>query len=142
MLALTARVEKDLNDKTAEELSQRIKAIVEKELTKARRLTNRLDDQPHLIRKLFKDILYWASLLPKDIFPREQLKSIDKSLDYLGNWQDLEMLRSKIKHFRKDFVPDTKEVHHQLKQLEKAINSKQEKIIDRARENINKALAH
>jgi len=142
LLELTARVEKDLNDKTTEELSQKIKAIVEKELTKARRLTNRLDAQPHLIRKLFKDILYWASLLPKDIFPREQLKSIDKSLDYLGNWQDLEMLHSKIKHFRKDFVPDTKEVHHQLKQLEKAINSKQETIIDRARANINKALAH
>jgi len=142
LLELTARVEKDLNDKTDEELSQKIKAIVEKELTKSRRLTNRLDGQPHLIRKLFKDIFYWASLLPKEIFPAERLKSIDKSLDYLGNWQDLEMLHRKIKHFRKDFVPDTKEVHHQLKQLENAINGKQEKIIDRAKENINKALAH
>jgi hypothetical protein len=52
------------------------------------------------------------------------------------------MLHSKIKHFRKDFVPDTKEVHHQLKQLEEAIKGRQEKIIDRARENITKALAH
>ena len=142
LLALTVMVEKDLNDKTDDELLKSVKAIVETELTRSRRLTNRLNEQPHLIRKLFKDIFYWASLLPKEILPPEQLKSISKSLDNLGNWQDLEMLHSKIKHFRKDFVPDTKDVHHQLKQLEEAIKGRQEKIIDRARENINKALAH
>ena len=142
LLSLTAKVEKDLNDKTDDELLKSVKAIVETQLTRSRRLTNRLNEQPHLIRKLFKDIFYWASLLPKEILPPEQLKSISKSLDNLGNWQDLEMLHSKIKHFRKDFVPDTKDVHHQLKQLEEAIKGRQEKIIDRARENINKALAH
>lgn len=142
LLQLTAMVEKDLNDKTDDELSQKIKAIVEKELTRSRRLTNRLDDQPHLIRKLFKDIFYWASLLPKEIFPRERLKSIDKSLEYLGNWQDLEMLQRKIKHFRKDFVPDSKEIHHQLKQLERKILHKQQSVLSKARGNIESALSH
>ena len=142
LLALTAKVEKDLNEKTDDELLKKVKAIIDKELTKSRRLTNRLGEQPHLIRKLFKDIFYWGSLLPKAIVPAEQLKAINKSLDYLGNWQDLEMLHRKIKHFRKDFVPDAKEVHLQLKQLEKTIIAKQERIVDKARENIIHALAH
>lgn len=142
LLALTEKVEKDLGDKTNDELSQRVKVIVEKELNKSRRLTNRLGEQPHLIRKLFKDIFYWGSLLPKVILAPEQLKAISKSLDYLGNWQDLEMLQSKIKHFRKDFVPDTNQIHHQLKDLERVIREKQKKIIGRATESINKALSH
>ena len=142
LLVLTAKVEKDLEDKSDDELQMKVKAIVEKEMNKSRRLTNRMGDQPHLIRKLFKDIFYWASLLPKTILAPEQLKAIDKSLNFLGNWQDLEMLHIKIKHFRKDFVPDTKEIHHQLKLLEKTISGKQQRIVDKAKESINTALSH
>jgi CHAD domain-containing protein len=140
--ALTATVEEDLKNKSNDELLKKLKSIVEKELNKARRLSAHLDQQPHLIRKLFKDIFYWASLLPNEILAPGQLKSIKKSLEYLGNWQDLEMLHRKIKHFRKDFVPDTKEDNRQLKELKKTIIAKKQRILDRAAENIHIALSH
>jgi CHAD domain-containing protein len=139
---LTARVEEDLKKKTSDELLEKLKGIVEKGLNKARRLSAHLDQQPHLIRKLFKDIFYWASLLPNEILAPGKLKSIKKSLDYLGNWQDLDMLQRKIRHFRKDFVPDTKEDNRQLKELKKTIIAKKQKILDRATENIHNALSH
>ena len=141
LLALTASVEQDLKDKSSDELLVKLNGIVEKGLNKAKRLSAHLDKQPHLIRKLFKDIFYWASLLPKEILTPDQLKSIKKSLEYLGNWQDLEMLQRKVKHFRKDFVPDTKEDHRLLKELEKTIMDKKQKILDGADENIHKALS-
>jgi hypothetical protein len=142
LLALTATIEQDLKDKSNDELILKLKSIVEKELNKARRLSDHTDRQPHLIRKLFKDIFYWASVLPKEIQVPDQLKSIKKSLEYLGNWQDLEMLLRKIKHFRKDFVPDAREDHRLLKELEKTIMGKKQKILDGARENIHIALSH
>ena len=142
LMTLAEKVEKDLKDKTNDELLQKVRALVEKELNKSRRLTNRLSEQPHLIRKLFKDIYYWASLLPKEILEPPRLKAIKRSLDYLGNWHDLEMLHGKIKHFRKDFVPDTKDIYHQLKQLERTIVGKQQKIVERVGESINTALSH
>jgi len=142
LIAITILVEQDLNDKNNDELLQKLNGIVEKELNKSRRLANNLSQQPHLIRKLFKDIFYWASLLPKEMQAPDQLKRIKKSLEYLGNWQDLEMLHRKIKHFRKDFVPDSREDHRLLKELEKAIMDKKQKILSSAGENIHNALSH
>ena len=142
LVALTIRVEQDLNDKNNDELLQKLNGIVEKELNKSRRLAGHLTQQPHLIRKLFKDIFYWASLLPKEIQVPDQLKGIKKSLENLGNWQDLEMLQRKIKHFRKDFVPDSGEDHRLLKELEKTIMDKKQKILNAAGENIHLALSH
>jgi len=136
---LSRQIEEDLKNKEKEELLQKIRDIVDKELNKAKRFADHLSRQAHLVRKHFKDIFYWASLLPRDILEPDQLKSIKKSLEQLGDWQDHEMLQRKVKHFRKDFVPDAREEHPLLKDLEKTIADKKEKILDKAGENIQKA---
>lgn len=134
---LTLQLEESLKETNSQELLDKVRVIIDKEFRKAKRLANHLARQTHQVRKLFKDIFYWATLCPKDVLLDEEvLKKIKKSFDHLGDWQDHEMLHQKIKHFRKDFVPDAKEEYALLKELEKGIMNKKEKILDNAKDTI------
>ncbi len=50
-------------------------------------------------------------------------------LDDFGNWQNDEILRRLVKHFRKDYVADSIEEYGYLKRFEKEMGDKKEKIL-------------
>ena len=139
---LTRQLGLHLKESNKEELLKEINIIFTKENKKLTRLVKHLADQPHEIRKMLKNIFYWIAICPKDfLLNSSQVSKLKKALDQLGDWQDHEMLHSKIKHFRKDFVPASREEYLQLKDLEKDIERKMELMLAKAAEHIQFVLA-
>lgn len=138
ILKLTEHLEVELKNIDAGKITDKTKTIVEKELATVIRLADHLGRQAHRIRKLLKDIFYWATLGPKDapLLDAETIKKCKKIMEQLGDWQDHEMLLRKLKHFRKDFVPDAKQEYVLLKTLERNIEDKMEAILNEADKNI------
>ena len=69
--------------------------------------------KPHQLRKILKSVYYWLSLLPgTQAYQPDLLHSI---LDDLGNWQDLEVLSARLRHYRKDYLPTPFEEYAALK---------------------------
>jgi len=130
---LTGQLGQSLNAPNHQDLLKKTGIILNKELKKLKQVTKHLSRQPHEARKMLKNIFYWLSICPKDfLINSSELKKLKKSLDLLGDWQDLEMLCNKIKHFRKDFVPDSREEYLLLKELEKNIANKMEAKLQKA----------
>jgi CHAD domain-containing protein len=134
---LAKEIEIELYRKDSGKLSAKAKAIIEKELATVQKLAEHLSRQAHRVRKLLKDIFYWAVFSPKDsLLDSDKIKKCKKIMEQLGDWQDHEMLLRKVKHFRKDFVPDAKEEYALLKMLQNNIENKMNTILDDADKNI------
>ena len=134
---LTRQLGQHLKETNKQELLDKTGIILNKEFKKLERVARHLSGQPHEARKMLKNIFYWISICPKDfLINSSQVKKLKKSLDFLGDWQDHEMLHRKIKHFRKDFVPASKEEYLLLKELEKGIEDKMETMLHKAGESI------
>ncbi len=132
---LTRELGQDLKEKDKNDLSGKAGIVLNKEFKKLKRVVKHFSNQPHEVRKMLKNIFYWISICPKDfLFNSSQVIKLRKSLGYLGDWQDHEMLHQKIKHFRKDFVPDSREEYLLLKELEKNIESRMEVMLHKADE--------
>jgi CHAD domain-containing protein len=133
----TLEIEQHLKGTARQEILDKFRYVVNKKLKGAGGLAIDPGRHPHRVRKFFKDIFYWASLSPKDILSdSEELKKIKRTLGYLGDWQDHEMLHRKIKHFRKDFLPVSSEEYDLLKNLENQIGVKMKTLLDKAKVNI------
>ena len=133
LTGLTVQLGQNLKESNHEKLLDKTGIILNKELKKLKQVTKHLARQPHEARKMLKNIFYWISICPKDfLISSGELKKLKKSLDLLGDWQDHEMLCSKIKHFRTDFIPDSREEYLLLKELEKNILSKMETKLQKA----------
>ncbi|MBK6384434.1 MAG: CHAD domain-containing protein [Chitinophagaceae bacterium] len=82
--------------------------------------------QPHLVRKKLKEVYYWVALFPDDKLSNswhpEELHSI---LDDLGSWQDNQILKERMKHFRKDYLPKPFKEYELLKDFEIKISATQ-----------------
>jgi CHAD domain-containing protein len=86
--------------------------------------------QPHKIRKLLKDVYYWLKMLPKNVLADNSLgKKLEGILDDFGDWQNIEILLTKVKHFRKDNLPDSFGEYDSLKTLEKTVERRKEKLL-------------
>lgn len=134
LTGLTCQLEEDLKDEDREGLMHQFKVVIEKEFKKALRHVNHFNRDTHQIRKIFKDIFYWVEIAPVNMLMEAgQVKKIKKILNNLGDWQDHEMLHQKIKHFRKDFVPDARDEYQTLKDLEGNILGQKEKLLDKAK---------
>lgn len=134
---LTSELQQDLKEKNNQELLDKTGAVLNKEFKKLKGLAKHFNNHPHVVRKMLKNIFYWISISPKDLLLNSsQVRKLRKSLGYLGDWQDHEMLYQKIKHFRKDFVPDSREEYLLLKELEKNIESKMEAKFQKAEESV------
>lgn len=131
MRELTLELQDDLKNSNDAEMGARVRANIEKDLARSSKHTSQLDQHPHQVRKLFKDVLYQAEVCPRDHLPAHlPIGKIKKILDRLGDWQDHEMLLKKIKHFRKDFIPSSREEFDVLKQLEKEISEKKQQLLN------------
>jgi len=86
--------------------------------------------KPHQLRKILKPVYYWLNLLPgTQAYQPGLLHSI---LDDLGNWQDLEVLAIRLKHYRKDYLPAPFEEYQALKRSGNIIEEKKSILIKAA----------
>ena len=132
---LTWQLEQDLRETGTQELLIKFKEVVAKEFKKAARHTHHFDQHTHQIRKIFKEIFYWAELAPAgELLEKTQAEKIKQALKYLGDWQDHDMLYKKLRHFRKDFVPSVKEEHQLIRGLENDMLEKQAKLLNKAKD--------
>ena len=130
---VTRQWEQQLKDTDKQRLLNKTGVVINKEIKKLKRAAKNFTRQPHEVRKMLKDIFYWISICPKDfLINTSQLKKLKKSLDWLGDWQDHAMLHRKVKHFRKDFVPSSREEYLLMKELEKSIEVKMGKMLKKA----------
>lgn len=93
----------------------------------------------HQLRKALKTIYYWILLL-EDNAPC-QPEALHHLLDDLGLWQDLEVLYVRMKHFRKDFLPQSLEEYADLVKLEEALSEKKKFLETRVRKQARKWIA-
>lgn len=86
--------------------------------------------KPHQLRKILKAMYYWLGLLPDNhAYQPDLLHSI---LDDLGNWQDLEVLATRLRHYRKDYLPTPFEEYAELKRSEDIIVEKKKTLMKAA----------
>jgi len=79
-----------------------------------------------------KDLYYWLKICPKDLAEDfMNMRTLDRILTYLGNWQDHVILKKKIKQYKQD-LPKRNEEKVMLKDLEKKLVLTQKEILDRA----------
>ncbi len=86
--------------------------------------------KPHKLRQNLKEIYYWIKMFPGSLlFPVEFENELQQLLDDFGNWQNLSVLEIRLKHFRKDYLPETTAEYDATKMLEAAIKEKKEKLL-------------
>ena len=114
---------------TDTETRNKIKKLIEEKTESILLLVNKSGKQPHELRKELKTLYYWLILFPeKTILPVSQIKKIDGILDQLGLWQDHQVLLTRTKHFRKDFVAKKTAEFTHYKKLEESLNKKSERL--------------
>ena len=104
-------------------VNKKIESIIKKELT----VLPLSSGKPHQLRINLKSIHYAISLLREDEKYQPQL--LDEIIDDLGNWQNMEELERRLKHFRKDYLPESLNEYQTLKGLEPVIELKKKTII-------------
>lgn len=123
------------------ELIAKIKEATTEKINKAQVLAAHFPKNAHEIRKLFKDIFYWMSSYPPDeLISYISVESMDKMLDSLGKWQDLSILKSKIKGFKKEWLVKNEEEYDWLASLTELLSKKQEHWIDKAKKQWNSVI--
>lgn len=134
---LTQKIKPDLVILTDDVIIKNIEELIKLHLKKINQQTKKIDSQAHDARKLLKDIYYWIGIYPGAIFfTEEQKRKLDKILDGLGNWQDQEVVLTKVKHFRQDFVAKKTDEFNDLKQLESFINENNQAQLRKIKEKI------
>ena len=89
--------------------------------------------QPHLVRKNLKRIYYWIPLFPDESLSKSWYhKELHGILGDLGNWQDQEILDTRIQHFRKDYLPKSFVEYQQLKDLQDKLKDNKKLLIKTA----------
>lgn len=122
---ISVLMNKDSNLQDKKKLIQNIQDIINSQLTAVKTDFKR----PHKVRQNLKKVYYWIGLLPEntsgEVFDIKKLRHI---LDELGKWQDNEILLTRIRHFRKDYLPKSFEEASLVKMLEEKLKIKKEEI--------------
>jgi CHAD domain-containing protein len=114
-----------------EKLGASMRSAFVKDYERIGHLSHQPSSKTHELRKLLKNWYYWLDLAPAGLLAIDATKNkhIKSALERLGNWQDHDMLRLKIRHFRKDFVPATNPQYAALRELEKHLKIKMEEFL-------------
>ncbi len=116
----------ELSNINDEKLQERTVDIIFKQIKKISELLKNFSQKnAHELRKLMKDLLYWATISP---FPvpniTDRLNNLGNITDKFGNWQDMNVFLTKIKYFRSDLLPKKTEEYLLYKTLEKRLKKK------------------
>jgi CHAD domain-containing protein len=88
--------------------------------------------QPHKLRQHLKRIYYWVKLLPESLAEKIHEKELHALCDMLGEWQDLEIFGTRIRHFRKDILPGCYDESKDIKVVQADIKEKNAKKLSAA----------
>ena len=123
--AITSQIRHDLENAETDDLEANIKKIIASSVGNIKEHLKHFRKKSHLIRKRFKDIFYWSKMFDEEVFfGKQELKSLDKILDHLGNIQDHEVLIINLKNFRKTILPGNIPQTKVIKEIEKSKASK------------------
>jgi CHAD domain-containing protein len=114
------------------EISERIIQLSTLKIKKVKSLAKHFHKNAHEIRKQLKDLYYWLKICPKGLAESfTNMKVLDRTLNYLGSFQDHFILKKKIKQYIKD-LPKRNEEKEILKSLDKKLETAQKEILNRA----------
>ena len=115
-----------------EEICEKIIQLSALKIKKVKNLAKHFQKNAHEIRKQLKDLYYWLKICPKELAEDFiNMKVLDMTLNYLGNFQDHFILKKKIKQYIKD-LPKGNEEKEMLKGLDKKIETAQKEILKKA----------
>ena len=115
-----------------EEVCEKIIQLSALKIKKVKNLAKHFQKNAHEIRKQLKDLYYWLKICPKDIAEGFiSMRVLDRTLTYLGNWQDHVILKKKIKQYKQG-LPKSNEEKLMLKDLEMKLVLSQKEILNRA----------
>jgi CHAD domain-containing protein len=116
-----------------EELCEKITRLSALKIKKVKNLAKHFQKNAHEIRKQLKDLYYWLKICPKEFAESFiNMKILDGTLKYLGNFQDHFILKKKIKQYIKD-LPKRNEEKEMLIRFEKKLVLEQQQILDKAK---------
>lgn len=110
--AMIAVLKQDKQFDNAKELNLKIESVINRQLPELEKCFRK----PHQLRIKLKSIFYWLFLLNAN--EKYQPELLHQVLDYLGNWQDMEIFGKRLKHFRKDYFPKSFTEYPVLKKIE------------------------
>ena len=87
--------------------------------------------KPHLLRINLKSVYYAINLLQDK--EKYQPVILDRILEDLGSWQDLEVFSGRCKHFRKDYLPKPFDENEILKELQSVVDLKKQVLMKNVR---------
>jgi CHAD domain-containing protein len=120
-IALLLKEDYALADKDV--LKKQIQAIIDYHIISVRAFFKK----PHKIRICLKEVYYWITIIAAgDLKNEYHQKELHAILEYLGEWQDNEILLLRTKHFRNDYLPKPFDETVLLKKFEANIKDKKE----------------
>ena len=115
-----------------EEICEKIIQLSALKIKKVKNLAKHFQKNAHEIRKQLKDLYYWLKICPKELAEDFiNMKVLDMTLNYLGNFQDHFILKKKIRQYMKD-LPKRNEEKEMLKSFDKKLETAQKEILNRA----------
>lgn len=85
--------------------------------------------KPHQLRKKLKTIYYWLQIVKPE---SAETTSLHEILDNLGDWQDLGIMETRVKHFRQELLPGVFDEKSYLKEMEKEIEIRKKVLLKSA----------
>lgn len=135
----TLEIEKNSSQLEDEKIKRDLLRLFKNSIADVKKHLKDFSENYHIARKKLKDIFYWNEILPENFyFKKQELKSLKTILDHLGDAQDLVVLRSNLKYFRKTFLAKGEEEYRSLHQFEEKIIAKRENYLEKAEEEIRK----
>jgi CHAD domain-containing protein len=139
---LTSELNQDLESLSVLELTIRGKKIMAASVKSVKHDLKHFKKKSHLVRKRLKDIFYWSNIFEQDVFfTKQEVKSLDKVLDHLGNVQDHEVLITNLKNFRKLILASSLQEYGQVKRMEQTAEKKKHALLEKAKNMTEKLLS-
>jgi len=138
----TGEVREDLESLGLDELGIRARKAIAGSIKTVKHDLKHFKKKSHLIRKRLKDIFYWSNIFEQDVFfTRQQVKSLDKILDYLGSVQDHEVLTTNLANFRKTILTGSLQEYDLVKRIELTTEKKKNVLLEKASDMTEKLLS-
>lgn len=97
--------------------------------------------RPHKVRQKLKSLYYWISTLPgDDSRGTPDAGKLHQIADELGEWHNQEILLTRVRHFRKDYLPKSFEEAATIKMLEEKLKTDKDKFRKSALNKIKRLL--
>jgi CHAD domain-containing protein len=139
---LTKQMETGFANLDNGELLSKSNEVVQSSVEKVKDDLKHFKERSHLVRKQLKDVYYQSKMFHgKGVLNKSQLKTLDTTLDHLGNIHDHEVLILNLKNFRKTILANTMKEFAMMKRIEERAKKKKDTLLDKAYKATEKLIA-